>query len=62
MTVMQHLTDADLNDEIREIRDHLASVIPAGDCLGRRVARARLGALEDEMVRRYEIEMWGTER
>lgn len=59
---MRHLDDGDLNDEIGEIRTYLAERLPAGDCLGRRMASARLVALEDEMVRRYEVEMWGAEK
>lgn len=58
----RHLTDADLADEIRESRDTLARIAPSGDCLGRRMATTRLALLEDEMIRRYEVECWGCER
>ena len=59
---MRHLPDADIHDEIVEVRTYLAERLPAGDCLGRRVANARLAALEDEMVRRYEVELWGASK
>lgn len=56
------MTDVELSAEIREIRDLLAVRLPADDCLGRRVARAHLAELEDQMVRRYEVELWGCDR
>lgn len=59
---MKHLPDVDIHDEILEIRHYLASEVAAGKCLGRRLAAARLVHLEAEMVRRYEVEMWGAER
>lgn len=59
---MRHLDDGDLADEISEIRTYLAERLPAGDHLGRRMATVRLVALEDEMVRRYEAEVFGAER
>lgn len=54
------ITDADLTDEIREIRDRLDAL--PGNGLGRRVAVAHLEHLEAEMVRRYETELWGCDR
>lgn len=56
------MSDAELSDEIREVRDILAVRLPAGSCLGRRIAIAHLEHLEAEMVRRYEVEMWGCDR
>lgn len=59
---MRHLPDVDIHDEIVEIRTYLSTTLPVGDCLGRRLAAARLVCLEGEMVRRYEVEMWGAEK
>lgn len=56
---MKHLPDEEIHDEIVETREMLAHRLPSGDCLGRRMAQARLSLLEAEMVRRYEVEMWG---
>ena len=59
---MRHLPDVDIHDEIVEIRTYLASEVAAGNCLGRKLAEAHLETLEGEMVRRYEVEMWGAQK
>ena len=55
---MKRLTDADLHDEIVAVRLRIDDM-PPERTLGRRVATTRLRQLEMEMVRRYEVEMWG---
>jgi len=55
---VKHLTDADLHDEIVAMRLTIDEM-PPERTLGRRLATTRLRQLEAEMVRRYEVEMWG---
>lgn len=59
---MRHLPDVDIHDEILEIRAYLANLPTPGNNLGRRMAVARLVHREAEMIRRYEVEMWGVDR
>ena len=55
---MKRLTDDALHDEIVATRREL-DAMPPERTLGRRTASAHLWRLEMEMVRRYEVEMWG---